>query len=309
MTVSVVIPTIGRDSVYSALKSVFSQTYKVSEIIICYDGDNFSEFQNGLDTFLELQTDNYNVSSINVGPFSGGNVARQKGVTYSSSEYIALLDDDDIWLPDHIDDYMKFIHSNRNKMILCSCCALINGDDFKNSVLPTRLINPGELISDYLFKVNGIKIDCGFIQSSLLLFSRELAIKIPFNQQLKFHQDIDWLLRVEQSEEKFEFYQSPEKTVVYNSTPLSVSKKIQPNKSCEWAVNTFNPNKKRCLGDFILTQSYHYARQNGTFKDEILLILKSFKYGKPGIYSLIRVLLKILRVDCFLANIKHAATT
>ncbi|MBB2140935.1 hypothetical protein H5C72_08150 [Escherichia coli] len=56
---------------------------------------------------------------------------------------MALLDDDDIWLPDHIDDYMKFIHSNRNKMILCSCCALINGDDFKNSILPSELINPG----------------------------------------------------------------------------------------------------------------------------------------------------------------------
>lgn len=87
------------------------------------------------------------------------------------------------------------------------------------------MINNNESIPDYLFRVNGIKLDCGFIQSSLMIFTRELAIKVPFDISLKYHQDIDWLLRLSNSKIKFSYIQSPNHTVRYMSTPFSVSKK------------------------------------------------------------------------------------
>ncbi|TQN55422.1 glycosyltransferase family 2 protein [Raoultella planticola] len=295
--ISVVIPTIGRDSVFTALKSVFSQSYKINEVLVCYDGNDYVSFQRKLEIFLSSQNSDSSVHLINVGPFSGGNVARQHGIQHAASPYIALLDDDDIWLENHIEDYIPFITEHLDKLILCSCCAIIQGEGYKSESLPARLIGENESISDYLFKVNGITLDCGFIQSSLILFSKELAMRVPFNQELKYHQDIDWLLRVEQSDESISFYQSRAKTVVYNSTPLSVSKKITPKKSCSWAINTFSKKNKRCLGDFILTQSYHYAKQNGTIIDEAVLFVSSIRYGRPGWYALLRASLKFMRID------------
>ncbi|NZC11234.1 glycosyltransferase family 2 protein, partial [Escherichia coli] len=231
--------------------------------------------------------------------------ARQAGINKSVSEYIALLDDDDIWHTDHLLNYVKILCKSQNgKLKLLSCKANIIDITLHNNsiIVPPRLIHSNESIPDYLFKVNNIKADLGFIQSSLILFSKDLALSVPFDINLKYHQDIDWLLRVSQSGIDFEFIQSDLITVTYYSTPLSVSKKISAVQSLRWSLNNFKD--KRCLGDFILTQSYNYARKNGRVVDELYILYASFVYGKPGIYALARFMLKLFRIDNILKILK-----
>lgn len=296
--IAVVIPTIGRDSLNTSLQSILSQTYKVYEVILCYDGDDFNSFHQEIFKYSQVFNSNdIKFKTINVGPFSGGNVARQRGIEIAISEFIALLDDDDEWLPDHIKNHVEYIERNHDSLMLLSCRASVinvetNDVQFE---LPPRLISKIESIPEYLFKVNKIVADCGFIQSSLMLFSRELATMIPFRQDLKYHQDIDWLLRLSQSKIDFKFYQSVSNTVNYYSTPLSVSKKITARQSAEWALETFE--NKRCLGDFLLTQSYNYARNNGNIFDEFWVFGIALAKSKPGIKSLIRYCIKLFRID------------
>ncbi|CDL46886.1 hypothetical protein [Klebsiella pneumoniae ISC21] len=45
ITVSAVIPTIGRDSVFKTIESVLKQEIPVNEIVLCYDGDDFDVFR------------------------------------------------------------------------------------------------------------------------------------------------------------------------------------------------------------------------------------------------------------------------
>ncbi|EIT7617954.1 glycosyltransferase [Escherichia coli] len=296
--ITAIVPTIGRETVFDSLKSIISQTYKVFEIIIVYDGADFVIFEGKINKYFEgiknREPTKYKV--INVGPFSGGNVARQKAIETARTEYVALLDDDDIWLDNHIEDYISLLEKKKNHLpVLLSCAANIILTESKVVKVPTRFISEGETIPEYLFKIRNIIADCGFIQSSLLMFSRQLAIDVPFNTELKFHQDIDWLLRLSQSNIHFDFIQSRNNTVTYNSTPLSVSKKITPSESKYWAIMTFR--NRRCMGDFILTQSYNYARNNGSLLDEFVVLISSIRYARPGVFSLIRYFIKLSRID------------
>ncbi|HBU7566291.1 TPA: glycosyltransferase [Enterobacter cloacae] len=298
--VSVIIPTIGRGSVFSAIESVLNQKYRAKEVILAYDGDDFNSFEIDYKNFISNNT-NCNdclFQIINVGPFSGGNVARQSAINIASFSFIALLDDDDIWLDNHLSDYYEvFNKTNTNLPILFSCRSEIVDITHKrdNVIVPQRCIEQGESIPDYLFRINKLVADCGFIQSSLMLFSRELALTVPFLKNLRYHQDIDWLLRLSESGVSFKFVQSKNVTVTYMSTPLSVSKNILPKQSVKWALETFK--EKRNLGDFLLTQSFNYAQSNGSFLDEIKVLIIALRYAAPGRYSLIRYFIKFFRIN------------
>ncbi|AZB50827.1 glycosyltransferase family 2 protein [Raoultella ornithinolytica] len=299
-SITVVIPTIGRDSLKSSIQSVMSQTHKITDVIICYDGDMYEDFITSMSTQYSHLINNGILKIINVGPFSGGNVARQRGIEESDSNFIALLDDDDIWENNHIEDLLSYITPEMTNVLLSSCATIME-EGKKNLKVPPRLIKKGETIPDYLFRVNGIKLDCGFIQSSLMLFTRGMALEVPFDVRLRYHQDIDWLIRLSDSGIDFSYIQSSQYTVKYMSTPFSVSKKISGSDSISWANKRFhNP---RLLGDFVLTQSYNYAKSNGSLFDEIKVLLWALTNAKPSSYSIIRFFIKFTRFDSILRKL------
>ncbi len=97
-SVSVVIPTFNRwGKLAQALDSVLQQTLPVDEIIVVDDGstDDTSEM---LDEFVQqhpkllLRV----IQQENRGPAT----ARNAGIRAASGEWIAFLDDDDVWFPD-----------------------------------------------------------------------------------------------------------------------------------------------------------------------------------------------------------------
>lgn len=93
--VSVVIPTHNRQEfIAEAVRSVLDQTYKCIEIIVVDDGstDNTREVISHFDqpiTYIYQER-------------SERSKARNAGVKYSSGEYIAFLDSDDVWEPHKI---------------------------------------------------------------------------------------------------------------------------------------------------------------------------------------------------------------
>lgn len=95
--VSVIIPTYGHGKyVPATLESVFAQTFTDFEIIVVNDGSPD-------DTTLRLQP------LAHCGriryfeqPNGGQGAARNRGLAEARGEYIALLDDDDLWPPDKL---------------------------------------------------------------------------------------------------------------------------------------------------------------------------------------------------------------
>ena len=94
MKISVVIPAYNvARFLPRCLKSVFAQTLKPEEVIVVDDGstDNTAALAEGLGAKV--------ISRQNGGP----GAARNTGINNASSEWIALLDADDMWAPEKLE--------------------------------------------------------------------------------------------------------------------------------------------------------------------------------------------------------------
>lgn len=113
-SISVVIPSFNRlPYLTKALDSVFSQTSKADEVIVVDDGSTDDTVEHIKALFPEV--------ILLTQPNLGVSAARNYGIKTATSDWIALLDSDDQWLPDKIStirqSQMEFpgyslIHSN-----------------------------------------------------------------------------------------------------------------------------------------------------------------------------------------------------
>lgn len=100
---SVVIPLYNKElSIQKTIQSVLEQTYQEFEIIVIDDGstDNSAkQVREILDSRIKLvQQKNQGVSA-----------ARNRGIKESKFEWIALLDGDDLWEPNHLEEINKMM--------------------------------------------------------------------------------------------------------------------------------------------------------------------------------------------------------
>lgn len=109
--VSVVIPTYKRfDTLSRAIKSVAFQTYPNIEILVVDDnepGDNYSYGVRKMVSDLSIP----NLRLITQERHINGAAARDAGIIEAKGEYIAFLDDDDMWLPNKIEREIEYIRS------------------------------------------------------------------------------------------------------------------------------------------------------------------------------------------------------
>lgn len=99
--VSVVIPTRDRPRLLAeALGSALAQTWRDIEVLVVDDGSR-PEARPVVERF-----DDRRVTYIRNDAPRGGAAARNRGIRASRGEYVAFLDDDDIWLPTKIEKQM-----------------------------------------------------------------------------------------------------------------------------------------------------------------------------------------------------------
>ena len=188
--VSVVIPTRNRpESVRRAVMSVLSQTVEDIELIVVIDGPDLctagvlSEMHDRRLRYVELPR--------NV----GGSEARNEGIRQARTDWIALLDDDDEWLPAKLERQLSAVERTPYilPVIATQVIARSSQGDF---IWPRRPPNPAEHVGEYLFVRRTMFMGEGFLQTSSLLAPRSLFQAIPFHAGLQRHEDWDWLLRV-----------------------------------------------------------------------------------------------------------------
>ena len=113
--VSIVIPTYKRgDKLENAIKSACSQTYKNIEIIVI--DDNFNDLEERKTTRQIVQKYK-NVKLIENKKNLGGALSRNAGIIAATGQYIAFLDDDDIFHKEKIEKQMKLIKEKESKGI------------------------------------------------------------------------------------------------------------------------------------------------------------------------------------------------
>lgn len=109
--VSVVIPAYNSAKyIKETLESVLRQTYKNLEIILVDDGstDDTSLIASEYKKYVKYYYQE------NKGP----GAARNFGVNNSNGNYIAFLDSDDVWVPNHIKIQVQFLEKNKNVSVV-----------------------------------------------------------------------------------------------------------------------------------------------------------------------------------------------
>lgn len=270
--VSAIITTIGSDFVKEAIKSVKNQSYKNIEVIVCYDGDNFKEFKKLLDQ-------NFNdLILLNVGPFNNANNARQAGIIYAKGKYIALLDDDDYWHETHIEKHV--IEAEKiglDNLVLISNSILILGKK-EVKILPERYFNGRkESVAEYLFCLKNKQKT--LMQTSSFFFSKSVGLNYPFDTDLTLHQDYDWIIRIDESNQVF-IKQTGFNTSYYviDTNVNSISKKSKAENSIQWASKVLSNYPKFVTVDFLKNNTLWMLRNSSIFSiiSNLLSIKKKF---------------------------------
>ena len=207
--VSVVIPTRGRPELAErAVRSVLAQSFEDFEMVVVVDGPD----QETVDALRRFRDDRLHI--VHLGENVGGSEARNIGVRFARSEWIALLDDDDEWYPDKLEKQWALAISMTGKYAFVGSQFLERTKDAER-VLPGRMPEKGEAFSEYLFARRGWRSGEGFLQTSTWFVSRTLMRKVPFTRDLKRCQDLDWLLHATALPE-FEMRVVPEVLAVFH---------------------------------------------------------------------------------------------
>ncbi|MUW13218.1 glycosyltransferase [Halorubrum sp. CBA1125] len=176
--VSVVIPTYGRlDSLRRAIESVDTQTYDNIEIIVVDDDPDR--------TLPDFETDSP-IRIIEHTENRGAPVARNTGITNSTGTYVALLDDDDEWLPQKLDRQVDKLRSLPD-----SYAMVYSGAEFirTHSTTTRKPSFEGDILDGLLYS--------NFIPSATPLIRRRCLDRVGlFDPQLRSKQDHDLWVRI-----------------------------------------------------------------------------------------------------------------
>jgi glycosyltransferase involved in cell wall biosynthesis len=225
-----------------AIASALQQTMQKLEIIVVLDGQD-SVTAKVVEEFADAR-----IRLISVDHMVGGSQARNIGARVAKGRYIALLDDDDEWMPRKLEAQLELADA---------CCALnfvvvseylyrVEGQP--DEVWPAHLPAPGEPFSEFLFSSRG-----GF-QTSTYLCPRELMLRVPFTNGLKKHQDWDWFLKLAALPE-FQLLVVPEPHSIYwvpQRSRVSVSGQLDWSFSHGWARGRLKLMTRKAYSRFLV---------------------------------------------------------
>lgn len=184
--ISVVIPNYKRtDSLIRSLNSVFSQTYMGAiEIIVVDDcSPNYLEIETEVGSLKKPE--NISIKILRHESNKYASAARNTGILNCKGKFLALLDSDDCWKNDYLENQLNYYKKNEHKkeldfVVFGVCNNLLEEGGW---VQPVRGINPEERVEEYIF----LHKQC--CQTSTLFSSVDTFRNNLFDESLKALQD------------------------------------------------------------------------------------------------------------------------
>ena len=151
------------------------------EILVCDNGQGHE---------TKSVADHYGAKYIPV-PIKGAGAARNAGLCAATGEFIAFLDDDDVWLKDHLRGHVELLDSTPNLDAVLA--QVVSADsDLKPISDPWPKEHPGEGNALVRKMLSGYFPQIG----SLLVRSNARGRIGLFDNCLTGGQDLDWMLRI-----------------------------------------------------------------------------------------------------------------
>jgi glycosyltransferase involved in cell wall biosynthesis len=279
--VSVVIPTKGRPGIVQrAVKSALGQTFRQLEVLVVVDGEDS-------ETALALESLNDpRLRIVKLANSVGAAEARNVGVRMAHADWIAFLDDDDEWLAHKLERQFDCAIA-APALLPVVCSAYIGRSAEGDAPFGRRAPVPNEPVSDYMFCRRSLSYGENALATSVLFVPRELMLSVPFDPELRRHQDWDWALRALNTSGVSLYYIADPLSVYYmadGAARLSVHDEWQYSLCwCRERKEFFTP---KAFSFFIVTECITRARQaKASFRDIWVLLVAYWREGQPTFKS------------------------
>lgn len=208
--VSVIIPVYnGEKTIIETINSVIEQTYSNLELIIINDGST----DRTLELINEVKDSRLQVFSY---PNGGLSMARNRGITHATGEYISFIDADDLWTSDKLELQIKAFKKSPKAGVAYSwtICVDNGGEHFHRGVKASFEGN----VYKHLLVSN-------FIASGSNVLIRTEAVKSvgEFDITLKSCEDWDYWLRLAPN---WNFVVVPKPQIIYRLSLSAMSTKV-----------------------------------------------------------------------------------
>jgi glycosyltransferase involved in cell wall biosynthesis len=255
--VSVVIPTVGRESLRAALDSCWAQVDVELEVIVVADVADVSPIEAIIESSRVP-----GATLLTTGGGRGGSFARALGTEAGGGRWIAYLDDDDRWLPHKLRVQTDYARRLAAPSAIGARTISVDVDTNRvSSELPREVYDGSMPLSRWLFCRRRLGVHRNLIHTSTLLVESRVARQVNWNKELRRHQDWDFLLRLE-AVEGVVIRQLPQVLVQTSAgSGSSISGSDDWEASLSWARAFIDSWDHKTYADFVCGQALRYAIQ------------------------------------------------
>ena len=212
MTSSVALCTYnGEKFLRKQIDSILQQTHRVDEIIVCDDGST-DQTLNILNNYSLNNPDLFNIHLNEKNLQSLKNF--EKAISLCTKDVIFLSDQDDIWIPEKVEKFLKHFKENVDVKAIASNGFIIDDEGETLNLLTiwdgiTFLHEKNKNLNYY----DILNISGNFATGATMAIKKEfMSFILPFPLIIDFHHD-EWIALVAASEKKFDFID--DKTIYY----------------------------------------------------------------------------------------------
>ncbi|HWA92691.1 MAG TPA: glycosyltransferase family 2 protein [Rhizomicrobium sp.] len=190
---TVVIPVYNRAGVLgAAVASVLAQTEQDFEIVVVDDGSKD-------DPARALPADP-RIRFVRQ-PNKGGGAARNAGIDLARGRFVAFLDSDDVYLPNHLGAMRRLLDGTTDTVGYARI--VVDRGEGRTFLKPPRAIRAGEHMATYLL------CDRGFVPTITVAVERETAKRVRYHEDLRTAEDTDFAIRLFLAGQSFVMAEQP----------------------------------------------------------------------------------------------------
>lgn len=264
--VTVIIPTIDRPTLSATLKSVHNQSFRNFDVLI-------------VDDSVEQQLESNSFKIIRTGGSHGVSLARNLGLQHVSSEFVALLDDDDEWHPGYLEKQM--INFKNLEIDFGLTGAVVNGRKRPRTPLKVGL-DPFEM----LYGRPHLLRSRAYLPTSSYMFRAEIIQTTTFDESIADRENLRFVRDCFKA--GYRIFQDSESLVTINYDSRSSISRINFIQEIEWA-NYLMSLKEEWANNFLIESARNLIRNHK--KKDAQEVIRMINAQDKTIY---KVILKIL---------------
>lgn len=281
---TVVIPSSGRPTLGRAIHSALAQRDANVEVIVVLNGVG-----------VAVEVPNEDVRLIHA-PGATPNESRQLGIANARADVVALLDDDDWWCTSKLRTQLARaaeleVLSPGKWFVGCGLTEVLPS---QVRLSPRRLrVGITEPAAVYLFGRRSIRSARNQLQTSTLVFPKQLGMHVPWSARAKIHMDWGWVLDAEAAGAIWDVV--PQYLVGYDRTMDGVTRQSRAADSVDWA-SRYLADRPRERGDFIGVISAGFAARAGRTSEMLSAVRLAYFTARPRLATSVVVAANVARL-------------